>query len=204
MCYPKVFVPLSHEAENGWFFKMVCPGNALSVFHEGLLLLKNASVNKNLGFNDVCREKQVYAGYNNDALYFELNNITEEMVLYPVQPYVRSVDMAHEWEIQTAFFKYNNIEPKWFNANFTWGNINYTTGQWSGAVGMIQRDEVDYAIFDFGCTYARSKVAACSPATSYFPVHWLTRYPKELSPTWNLFGLFTKVSFTIETFVEFC
>ena len=57
---------------------------------------------------------------------------------------------------------------------------------------MIERDEVDYAIRGFAGTYPRSKVAAFSPGIDYNPKHWLTRYPLELSPTWNLFGLFTK------------
>ena len=79
-----------------------------------------------------------------------------------------------------------------FNANRNWGTLNYTTGQWSGAVGMIQRDEADYAIWGFAGTYGRSKVAAFSQGINYNPQHWLTRYPLELPPTWNLLGLFTK------------
>ena len=99
--------------------------------------------------------------------------------------------MVLEWETQKAFFETNNIKPIWLNANYTWGTLNYTTGQWSGAVGMIQRDEADYAIWGFSGTYARSKVAAFSQ-TNYKPLYWLTRYPLELPPTWNLLGLFTK------------
>ena len=83
----------------------------------------------------------------------------------------------------------------WLNANYTWGTVNYTTGQWTGAVGMIQRDEADYAIWGFSGTYARSKVATFSPGIHYNPKHWLTRYPLELPPTWNLLGLFTKDTF---------
>ena len=164
----------------------------MSVSHERLLLLKNATVNWNLGFDDVCKEKYVHVAYNNEPGAFEVSNITGEMVEYPVEPYVSYFNFAWEYEIQTAFFKSNNIEPNWCNANYTWGTLNYTTGQWSGAVGMIQRDEADYAIFGFAGTYARSKVAALSPGIDYLPLHWLTRYPLELPPTWNLLGLFTK------------
>ena len=114
------------------------------------------------------------------------------MVEYPVTPYVSYLNIAWEWEIQKAFFATNNIKPIWLNANYTWGTLNETTAQWSGAVGMIQRDEADYAISGFAGTYARSKVAALSPGIEYLPLHWLTRYPLELPPTWNLFGLFTK------------
>ena len=165
----------------------------MSVTHEGLLLLKSATVNKNLGFDDVCKEKHVYIAYNNEPPdIFEVSNITGEMVRYPVLPVVSYVNVAWEWEIQAAFFKYNNITPHWINCNYTWGTLNYTTGQWSGAVGLIQRDEADYAIFGFAGTHPRSKVAAFSPGIQYTPIHWFTRYPQELTPIWNLFGLFTK------------
>ena len=104
---------------------------------------------------------------------------------------MRYLNVAFEWEIQSAFFETNNIKPTWLNANYNWGTLNYTTGQWSGATGMIQRDEADYAIAFFATTYGRSTVAAFAPA-NYMPLHWLTRYPLELPPTWNLLGLFTK------------
>ena len=167
----------------------------MSIYHEGLLLLKNeTTVVKNLGFDDVCKEKHVYVAYNNEPWIFEVSNVTGEMVKYPVLPYVTYVPVAYEWEQQAAFFKYNNITPQWINANYTWGTLNYTTGQWSGAVGMIQRDEADYAICCFAGTHPRSKVAAFSPGLGFGPYYWLTRYPLELPPTWNLLGLFTKVS----------
>ena len=60
----------------------------MSVTHEGLLLLKIAKVNRNLGFDDVCVEKHVYVAYNNDWGYFEVSNITGEMVKYSVMPMV--------------------------------------------------------------------------------------------------------------------
>ena len=163
----------------------------MSVSHKKLLLLKNATANRNLGFEDVCNKKHVYAAYNNDWRVFEVSNITGEMVKYPVDPVVRYQSTSYEWEIQAAFFETNSIKPIWLNANYTWGTLNYTTGQWSGAVGMIQRDEADYAICCFAGTYARSKVASFTQV-DYLPYHWLTRYPLELSPTWNLLGLFTK------------
>ena len=155
------------------------------------MLMKNATVNWNLGFNDVCKEKYVTVAYNNEPWVFEVNNITGDMVECPVTPYVGYWSMACEGEIQEAFFATNNIKPIWLNNYYTWGTLNYTTGQWSGAVGMIQKDEADYAICCFSGTYDRSKVAAFS-MMHYMPQHWLTRYPPERPPTWNLLGLFTK------------
>ena len=164
----------------------------MSVSHERLLLLKNATVNWNLNFDDVCEEKYVHVAYNNEPEdVFEVSNITGEMVEYPVQPYVSYINVAWESEIQAAFFATNNIKPIWLNANYTWGWLDNVTNQWTGAVGMIQRDEADYAIWGFSGTYARSKVASFTQV-DYSPNHWLTRYPLELSPTWNLFGLFTQ------------
>ena len=188
----QVIVPLSHNGVKEWIFRLVCPGNAMSVSHERLLLLKNATVNRNLRFDNVCKEKHAIVAYNNEPEVFEVSNITGEMVEYPVSNTVSYYKIAWEWEIQAAFFATNNIKPLWLNANLTSGTLNYTTGQWSGAVGMIQRDEADYAIWGFGGTYARSKVTAFSPGIAFIPSHWLTRFPLELPPTWNLLGLFTK------------
>ena len=194
-CLQKVIVPLSHFGVRGWIFDLVCPGKAMSVTHKRLLLLKNATVNWNLVFNDVCKEKHVIVSYINQPGTFEVSNITGDMVKYPVLPYMSYYNMAHEWEIQAAFFETNNIKPLWVNANYTWGWLDNITDTWTGAVGLIERDEADYAIFDFAGTHARSKVAAFSQPQYYMPFYWLTRYPLELPPTWNLLGLFTKGSF---------
>ena len=60
---------------------MVCPGNAMSVSYERLLLLKNATVNSNLGFNDVCNERHVIVAYNNLPTVFEVSiNRTREFL----------------------------------------------------------------------------------------------------------------------------
>ena len=165
----------------------------MSVSHERLLLLKSATVNRNFSLDEVCKEKHVIIAYNNEPDVFEVSNITGQLIKYPVKPYMKYWSIAWEWEIQAIFFKSNNIIPHWINCNYTWGWLEYETGQWTGAVGLIQRDEADYAIYGFSGTYPRSKVAAFSPGIDYNPKHWLTRYPLELSPMWNLLGLFTKV-----------
>ena len=173
---------------------MVCPGNAKNIFHRRLLLVKTITVNRNLGFDDVCKEKHVHIAYNEypKEPKFNVNSTTGKLVKYPVNPVARILPVAQEWEIQEAFFESNNITPFWKNCNMTWGSLNETTGQWTGTVGMIQRDEADYAIPYFGVNYARSKVVAFSPPTAFHPQRWLTRYPRKLSPVWNLLGLFQK------------
>ena len=187
-----MFVPLTQNDENGWFFKCVCPGFAFSAIHERLLLMRNASVNNNLGFDDVCKEKTVIVAYNNDGGLFEVSNITGKMVEYPPNNIVRMTNIAYEYEVQKAFFQHNNVKPNWINCNFTWGWFDNETNQWTGAVGVVERDEADYAMWAFGGTYGRSLVTVFSSPMTYLPYHWLTRYPNELSPTWNLIGLFTK------------
>ena len=174
----------------GWIFDLVCPGYAFSVSHERLLLLKSATVNRNLSFGDVCKEKHVHVAYNNHV-FFYFNESIGEMIKFPVEPYVRYMSIAFQWEIQEAFFASYNIKPTWLYANQIRSKLNYTTGQWSGIIGMIQRDEADYALGINTAAYDRSEVVAFS-ITKYIPMYWFTRYPRELTPTWNLFGLFTK------------
>ena len=175
----------------GWIFDLVCPGNSKSVYHKRLLLVKNSTVNKNEDFGDVCNERHVTVAFNNEKKLFEVSNITDDLVRYPVQPYLKIENIAYEWEIQAEFFEFYNITPIWVNSNYTWGSVDYTTGQWSGGVGQVQRDEVDYAIWGYSGTYGRSTVAEFSAPTNFKPLHWLTRYPLQVAPTWNLFKLFT-------------
>ena len=186
-----MFVPLTHGGDKGWIFNLVCPGNAMSVSFERLLLLKSATVNWNLGFDEVCKDKHVYAAYQELKDIFEVDD-EGEMVKIQYPHYVGYWNIAMEWEIQAAFFKSNSITPHWINANYTWGSLNETTGQWSGGVGLIQRDEADYTLWSYSYTHARSKVVSFSPAMNHQPMYWLSRYPNELAPTWNLLGLFTK------------
>ena len=39
----------------------------------------------------------------------------------------------------------------------------------------IEVDKADLAVYGFGCTYARTKVALCPPAVDYFADYWFTR-----------------------------
>ena len=75
-----MFVPLNHDGKKGWIFNLVCPGNAISVSHERLLLLTSAAVNSNLSFDEVCKDKHVLVAYN---MYPEMKLNSEEVVLIP-------------------------------------------------------------------------------------------------------------------------
>ena len=128
----------------------------MSVSHERLLLLKNGTVKRNLGFNEVCKEKHVSVAYNTNWA-FGVNKTTGKMERMTPDLKPREVKInkrvAWEYEIQEAFFQSNYIKPHWIYCNQDWGTLNQTSGQWSGAVGLIQRDEADYALFDFSGTY---------------------------------------------------
>ena len=211
----------------GWIIKLVCPGNANSVAHDRLLLLKNATVNRGLGFDAVCDEKEVVIAYSERQHFaddywrgskynvwekeFGVDQTTGQMwhvkdryeQAHPSKGFLHPV--SHEWEIQETFFNLYNITPKWINCcencpelpQTKYGaedNHNDTlarqrqeaegrgiedkeTGQWSGAVGMLQRDEADYALPDFALTYRKSKVAAFSPAYRFTPLYWIFKEP---------------------------
>ena len=184
-----MFVPLTHDGIKAWNLKFVCPGFAMSVSHEGLLLLKNSTVNRNLDFDHVCREKQAVYAIKNQIFVFEVSE-TGKLVKYPVRPYLGFFSIAWDWELEAAFFELYNVKPQYIFCD-TWGILNYTTGKWSAAVGLVQRDEADVATCCFTVTHSRSKVAEFTPGINYFELYWLTRYPQQLSPTWNLLGLFT-------------
>ena len=184
-----MFVPLTNDGIKAWSFDFVCPGFAMSVSHEGLLLFKNSTVKKSLDFDRVCKEKQAVYAVKSQPFVFEVSE-TGKLVEYPVRPYLGFFSIAWDWELEAAFFELHNIKPKFVLCD-TWGILNYTTGQWTAAVGMIQRDEADVATCCFTATHSRSKVAEFTPGINYFELYWFTRYPRQLSPTWNLLGLFT-------------
>ena len=167
----------------------------MSTKHDRLLLLKNATVNRNVSFDDVCKEKHVKIGYSNRPIPggMFVSDKTREMIKYILVPTLKAtLNVAYHWELEDMFFKKNNIKPEWIKFSHNdWGYLNKTTGQWSGAVGLIQRDEADYAISEFSVSYDRGKVASFSQ-TSHRVFRWVTFRP-EKSPIWNLFGLFTKV-----------
>ena len=121
----------------GWIIKLVCPGNANSVAHDRLLLLKNATVNRGLGFDAVCDEKEVViayserqhfvddywggSAYNRWEKEFGVDQINGQMwdvkdryeQAHPSKGFLHPV--SHEWEIQETFFNLYNITPKWIN-----------------------------------------------------------------------------------------
>ena len=180
---------MTNDGIKAWSFDFVCPGFAMSVSQKGLLLFKNSTAKKSLDFDLVCKEKQAVYAVKSQPFVFEVSE-TGKLVEYPVRPYLGFFSIAWDWELEAAFFELHNVKPKFIICD-TWGILNYTTGQFTAAVGMIQRDEVDVAAAGFAVMHSRSKVAEYTQGVTYFEMYWLTRFPKQLDPTWNLVGIFT-------------
>ena len=181
----------------GWIFKLVCPGNAMSIAHERLLLLKNATVNRNLDFNHMCTERYVnIAYYNHRGFTVKKGKMVQTGPYISKSPTLKHAEtISREWEVQDSFFSLHNIKPHWFELDYTIRTeFNVSTGIWTGHYGVIQRNDVDYVHGGILVSSPfESETAAIVPGYIYMPFYYYTRYPLPLSPIWNLLGLFTKV-----------
>ena len=198
----KVFVPLTQDGLNGWIFKFVCPGNAMSVLHEGLLMLENGTVNIDLGLQDFCKGKLVKILINRYGNVHSWKNgsIAEWP---PIRPSLRSSYanmIPYDWEIVKKFIVNNDIRPKWYRPkqNFSYEAkdiFNKTTGMWNGTMGIIQRGAYDfYAVTALdNCKSVESGQAVhFSAPLQILRFHWFSRLPQDLSLTWNLLYLLPK------------
>ena len=161
---------------------------------------KNARVNRNLGFHDICKEKYVKIAYSERADFLFVNKTTGHLNEWPKINILRktlSSVLPYPWEILNAFLQNNNIHPDWIDVGEgaeARSIFNVTgDGKWWGGNGMIQRDEVDFRASQFMDAYSSVVLADCghySPAIRNVKYHWFSRLPQELSPTWNLLYLF--------------
>ncbi len=172
----------------------------MSSIHERLLILKNATVNRNLLFNDICREKHVKIAYSERADFLYVNKTTGHLIEWPKINVLQkdlSSQLSYPWEILNAFLEKNSIHPHWFDVGegIEGRSIFNVTGdgKWWGGNGMIQRDEVDFRAAQVMDGYSSVVMADCchhSPAIRNIKYHWFSRLPQELSPTLNLVYLF--------------
>ena len=188
-----MFVPQTHDGDKGWVFKLVCPGNAMSITHEHLLLQKNGQLNGNKGFKELCQTRHVYIAYSHENDFITLNRETGKLEETPKDHELGFSRISWPWEILESFLQNNNIHPHWTNVGWNIGLLNHSTGQWSGGVGMIQSDKIDILavdVFDSFDSVTIANVSHYSPPIRQLKFHWFTRWPQELSPTWNLLYLF--------------
>ena len=101
--------------------------------------MNNGSVNKNVPFDELCKEKHVNIASNNEAGIFNVDPDTGELEKLPLTPYKGFSSITLEWEIQHDFHTHNNIVPHWSDNNGTWGLLDEDTGLWTGAVGMVTK-----------------------------------------------------------------
>ena len=101
--------------------------------------MNNGSVNKNVSFDELCKEKHVNIASNNEDGIFNVDPDTGELEKLPLTPYKGFSSITLEWEIQHDFHTQNNIVPHWSDNNGTWGLLDEDTGLWTGAVGMVTK-----------------------------------------------------------------
>ena len=63
------------------------------------------------------------------------------MVKYPLDPTTGYSLISKDWEILDSFFMMNNIIPIWIFCNQTWGWYDEELGNWTGASGMVRKNE---------------------------------------------------------------
>ena len=134
-------------------------------------------------FNELCPPHVNIGLGNYHSFYFEWNWTQEKWIMVEYPPVEVSDEFSKrswEWEIQSSFFKSNNIIPHWID---DFSRL--------GFVKMILNDTVDYCpVPRIVNTVALNVIADASSVLSNDPYHWLSRKPDALSLTWNLLYLF--------------
>ena len=164
----------------------------MSITHEKLLLLKNATVNQNLGLNELCpMHVNIGLGLNQGQFLFESEWYWDwekekwkhfySMREYPpIEVSDEYSTRSWDWEIQAQFFKSNNLIPHWID--------DYSH---LGFLKLILNNTVDYCPVPGIVNTAALNILADSSSVIKNPqYHWMTRKPDQLSLTWNLLYLF--------------
>ena len=50
---------------------------------------------------------------------------------------------------------------------------------------------------DYNCNHERTTVALCASGLTYLPQYWFSKYPSEVSPTWNIVKVFDPMSWIL-------
>ena len=174
ICFTTQFqVPLSKTYTRKFIF--TCPGMSYSTTFE-LNFLSNGLVDDDKKYADLCRRKIVRIAYNNEPKAFEMNEDESDFVRKA--PYMRKNmknNIIWDWEILDTWIRAYDIDPVWINNFYNWGTFMKDKGVWSGAVGKIEADLADFAVYGFGCTYARTFVVTCMPGITYQPYYYWSR-----------------------------
>ena len=154
----------------------------MSITHEKLLFLKNATVH--LGLNELCPiHVNIGLGLDQGQFRWEWDLENEEWKMREYPPIEVSSDYSRrswDWEIQAKFFESNKISPHWIDDYSLWGTVK-----------MIMNNTVDYCpIPKTVNTVALNILADSSSVIKNDPYHWMTRKPDQLPLFWNLLYLF--------------
>ena len=159
-------------------------------------MLYNTTVNRNLRFDDICKEKIVKMAYS--GVGYTRVDSEGKLIEWPASnPGMRktmSLMIPYEWEIIQAFIENNNIHLQ-FIFGYDDFTLNQTTGLWSGHRGMMQSDEVDLSSSmtkDSLDSVITGQYFHYSAPIMKLSFHWFSRLPQKLSLTWNLLYLFPK------------
>ncbi|KAK7104623.1 uncharacterized protein [Littorina saxatilis] len=119
-----------------------------------------------------------------------LSGRTLKVVVKQRSYYIRKVGGTYEgalidllWELSRRLnFTYTLQEP----LDDSWGQV-LANGQWDGAIGMLIRQEVDFAVGAFSETAERSSVADATAAFLYDHARLLFRQSPPFPNTWTIF-----------------
>ena len=92
-------------------------------------------------YKDICEQPQQNAriAHIDDPSYIEIDS-NGQMIEYPVEPVTGvSTRIPWDYEILASFFQYYHITPIWIDCNGTLGILDEETGNWTGALGKVDK-----------------------------------------------------------------
>ena len=118
-------------------FVMTCPGMSHSSTFT-LHMRDNGEVNDGKVWGDFCREKVVNIAYQAHPGWFEVDNVTGEMVRYPPNPVSGNEYIPYYWEMLETFFKNHAIVPVWTPCQ-SYGVYDEELEIWTEQVGEVSK-----------------------------------------------------------------
>ena len=103
----------------------------------GVLISKEISYKS---YKEICSGEpiKVNLGYNNILTFTVENNSLVHSPRHINQyMYGKESQMSDGWEVFSTFFTIQNIEPNWFDCNYTWGWYDEMLGGWTGCMGKV-------------------------------------------------------------------
>ena len=90
-------------------------------------------------YKEICsgEPKKVNLGYNYELGTLKVvNNTLLHDPPIDIRYGIHSI-VVNNWEVLSMFFSIYNIEPHWFDCNYTWGYYDEELGGWTGCVGKV-------------------------------------------------------------------